>query len=151
VGRSTGLLSAALFAPPPPLFTHVHALQLTAFEMTKKAALASKEKRNTGTEKAELSNVEAALCGVFAGSFSAALTTPLDKMKTMLMTGQCSGSYVDCVNQVIRDEGVGGLMSGLAPRVGYIAPSVGVFFVVKEAMEQYLDKRERVAAATKKK
>ena len=110
---------------------------MVAYEFTKSAFLRSKSSR-TSKEVGELSNVEAAFCGAVAGSFSAFVTTPLDKMKTMLMTGRCTGGYLDCFKTVIQEEGVGALMQGVAPRVALIGPSVAIFFVVYEKVKQTL-------------
>ena len=76
--------------------------QLTSFELTKNIALRLKAQRRSQAEAAlqkrgakkqhvsnaplELSSVEAALCGAISGTFSAAITAPLDRIKTLLMT-----------------------------------------------------------------
>jgi len=85
----------------------------------------------------------AAICGGVAGTFSAAITSPLDRVKTLLMTDSAAygGSVASCMAKIWREEGVAGLTVGLVPRVTYIAPSVVVFFVAYEVVQQKLKRR----------
>lgn len=118
--------------------------QLTTFEVTKSLYLKAKKGR-TGDDSAALSAVEAAVCGAAAGSFSAAITNPLDRIKTLMMTDTTNaygGSVVACASKILKDEGIGGLFAGVAPRVGYIAPSVCIFFVTYEFVQQKMQKTE---------
>ena len=118
--------------------------QLTTFEVTKSLYLKAKKTR-TGDDAATLSAVEAAVCGATAGSFSAAITNPLDRIKTLMMTDTTNaygGSVVACASKILKDEGIGGLFAGVAPRVGYIAPSVCIFFVTYEFVQQKMQTNE---------
>lgn len=126
--------------------------QLTTFEMVKSLYLRSKKnrescdvgssrsKKNKAEEKdVALTPLEAAICGAAAGSFSAAITNPLDRIKTIMMTdtaGAYGGSVAKCAAKIVRDDGIGGLFRGVVPRVGYIAPSVCIFFVTYEMVQQ---------------
>mmetsp|Transcript_60877 Transcript_60877/g.170634 ORF Transcript_60877/g.170634 Transcript_60877/m.170634 type:complete len:321 (-) Transcript_60877:657-1619(-) len=118
--------------------------QLTTYEMTKKLYLTFKARRvkNKGDGKGsvELSAIESAACGAFAGSISAAITSPLDRIKTILMTDGAAygGSVITCATKIFQEEGIRGLATGMVPRVVYIAPSVAVFFVAYEACQQRL-------------
>jgi len=130
--------------------------QLTAYEVTKslylkmkkRRMLAKKRKRwsrlnpavSVGRGRVELSAVEAAACGAVSGTFSAAITSPLDRIKTLLMTDSAAygGSVASCAARIWRDEGPKGFAQGLAPRVVYIAPSVVIFFIVYEKVQQRL-------------
>jgi solute carrier family 25 (mitochondrial S-adenosylmethionine transporter), member 26 len=87
-----------------------------------------------------LTPAEAAFCGAVAGSFSAAITAPLDRIKTLLMTNSAAygGTVASCAAKIWRDEGIRGLTTGIVPRVAYIAPSVVIFFVVYETAQQKL-------------
>ncbi len=87
-----------------------------------------------------LSALESAACGAFAGSISAAITSPLDRIKTILMTDGAAygGSVISCAAKIFQEEGIRGLTTGMVPRVVYIAPSVAVFFVAYEACQQKL-------------
>ena len=123
--------------------------QLTTFEVTKSLYLNAKKRRSGGgggDDTASLSAVEAAICGAAAGSFSAAITNPLDRIKTLMMTDVSNaygGSVMACASKIVKDEGIQGLFAGVVPRVGYIAPSVCIFFVTYEFAQQKMQKRER--------
>ena len=118
--------------------------QLTTYELTKNLYLRIKkqrlEARGESTGKVELSSIDAAACGAIAGTFSAAITTPLDRIKTILMTdsGAYGGTVISCASKIFREEGLAGFCAGLVPRVAYIAPSVVIFFVAYEATKQRL-------------
>ena len=113
--------------------------QLTTFEITKSLYLRTKRNRADDKGSAALSSLEAAICGAAAGSFSAAITNPLDRIKTLMMTDTSNaygGSVMTCASKILKDEGFSGLFAGVVPRVGYIAPSVCIFFVTYELVQQ---------------
>jgi solute carrier family 25 S-adenosylmethionine transporter 26 len=119
--------------------------QLTSFELTKNLALRIKARRRAlakgkTTARLELSSLEAAICGAISGSFSAAITAPLDRIKTLLMTDSAAygGSVLSCAKQIWTQEGAAGFLKGVGPRVVYIAPSVVIFFVCYEQVQQRL-------------
>lgn len=116
--------------------------QLTSYEVAKSTYLRFKKSKNIAGKENEVSlnPVESAIVGAVAGSFSAAITTPLDRIKTLLMTdSQAYGSSVtSCISKIIEDEGIKGLTKGLVPRVVYIAPSVAIFFIAYEQVQQRL-------------
>ncbi|KAJ1838727.1 S-adenosylmethionine transporter [Coemansia sp. RSA 486] len=74
---------------------------------------------------------EAALCGSVAGGTAAALTTPLDVVKTRVMLstkGMGAHEYsgiVSTISRIAQEEGVRALFSGIIPRTIWI--SVGGF------------------------
>lgn len=125
--------------------------QLTSYEVTKKVFLRFKKRRlqdkalreNTkfdDKQKLELSPIDAAMVGAIAGTFSAAITSPLDRIKTLLMTDSAAygGSVASCAATIWKNEGIAGLATGLVPRVVYIAPSVAIFFIAYEHVQQRL-------------
>jgi len=116
--------------------------QLTSYEVVKNMYLRAKQRRNESTEEISLSPVDSAVVGAVAGTFSSAITAPLDKIKTLLMTEgpKYGGSVLNCASSIIQNEGVVGLFTGVVPRVVYIAPSVTIFFVVYEQVQQRLMK-----------
>lgn len=98
--------------------------------------------------KNELDSLESAICGAVAGTFAASVTSPLDRVKTLLMinSDEYGGSIWTCVSQLLNEEGWQNfLLTGLVPRVAYIAPTVMIFFIVYEQTQQFLAKRERKA------
>jgi solute carrier family 25 (mitochondrial S-adenosylmethionine transporter), member 26 len=148
--------------------------QLTSFEVTKNVALRIKARRiwqeaqqqkgkkirnssssssktmsqdemNEIKKTLELSRVESAVCGAVAGTFSAAITAPLDRIKTLLMTDSAAygGTVLSCTTKILKNEGLPGLFTGVVPRVVYIAPSVVIFFVVYEEVQQRLKHTEK--------
>jgi len=118
--------------------------QLTSYEVAKNFYLRIKKKNyaKNNMEEADLtlSPIETATCGAIAGTFSAGITAPLDRIKTLLMTDSAAygGSVASCLSKIWKEEGVAGLCQGLVPRVTYIAPSVVVFFIVYEQVQQRL-------------
>ena len=46
------------------------------------------------------------------------------------------GSVVKCAAKVWKDEGIRGFTKGMVPRVSYIAPSVVIFFIAYEQVQQ---------------
>eukprot|EP00571_Detonula_confervacea_P016927 CAMPEP_0172302652 /NCGR_PEP_ID=MMETSP1058-20130122/4315_1 /TAXON_ID=83371 /ORGANISM="Detonula confervacea, Strain CCMP 353" /LENGTH=267 /DNA_ID=CAMNT_0013013203 /DNA_START=74 /DNA_END=874 /DNA_ORIENTATION=+ len=70
----------------------------------------------------DASPLQAATCGSFAGAIAAAITTPLDVVKTRLMLGSDKNGVPykgakDVVNRLITEEGSLVLLSGVQPRV----------------------------------
>ena len=130
--------------------------QLTTYELTKNLYIRIKRRRQQQQNVAKsrrnktskissndvltLTPVEAAFCGAVAGSFSAAITAPLDRIKTLLMTNSAAygGSVISCATKIWTEEGIRGLTTGVVPRVVYIAPSVAIFFVAYEMTQQRL-------------
>lgn len=121
--------------------------QLTSYEATKNLYLRLKKRRldATGNKRTKavplhLTSAEAAVCGAVSGTFSAAVTAPLDRIKTLLMTDSAAygGSVASCARQIWKTEGLLGFTQGIVPRVVYIAPSVVIFFLVYENVQQRL-------------
>lgn len=71
---------------------------------------------------------------------SGVITTPLDVLKTRLMTQGASGRYknlFDATVTIARTEGLGAFMSGWQPRLIWISLGGFVFFPVLEAAKKY--------------
>ncbi|KAJ6681523.1 PROTEIN MITOFERRINLIKE 1 CHLOROPLASTIC [Salix koriyanagi] len=100
-------------------------LSYSSFEYLK-AAVLSKNK------KSSLLPIESVCCGALAGAISASITTPLDVVKTRLMT-QMNKDVVDkaaavmysgvsaTVKQILKEEGWVGFSRGMGPRVVHSA------------------------------
>ncbi|CAM9541992.1 unnamed protein product, partial [Chrysoparadoxa australica] len=103
---------------------------------------------------APLAPWEGSLCGSVAGGIAAALTTPLDVVKTRLMT-QDAGTYkgiLDAIATISKQEGIGALYAaGMVPRATSIAFGGAIFFGAYETAKTKLAERSlaRQQAATK--
>eukprot|EP01098_Paradermamoeba_levis_P005409 TRINITY_DN2280_c0_g1_i3.p1 TRINITY_DN2280_c0_g1~~TRINITY_DN2280_c0_g1_i3.p1 ORF type:complete len:264 (-),score=50.61 TRINITY_DN2280_c0_g1_i3:427-1218(-) len=78
------------------------------------------------------------LAGTVSGTFSSALATPADVMKTRLQA-QSKGDptykgLVDCFQQIVKNEGPSALFKGVVPRVLIISPLFGITLFVFEAL-----------------
>lgn len=60
--------------------------------------------------------------GAIAGMTAAVIMTPVDVVKTRLMTGGATGGIVGVMQGIVRDEGAATLMKGVLPRVAFLAP-----------------------------
>ncbi|KAG1369747.1 protein MITOFERRINLIKE 1, chloroplastic [Cocos nucifera] len=72
------------------------------------------------TGKAYLEPAQSVCCGALAGAISASLTTPLDVVKTRLMTqthADATRKISETVRLIVMEEGWAGLARGIGPRV----------------------------------
>ena len=91
------------------------------------------------TAKAKVNPFEAAVCGCISGGIAAALTTPLDVLKTRIMLHKevilvylsyliyQNVSILAMLKRIIQLEGSTVLLHGLGPRVIWISAGGGVF------------------------
>ena len=80
-----------------------------------------------------VSSVQAAICGSTSGALAAAVTTPLDVLKTRLMLGKDKAgipynSALDVLYRIRNEEGMATLFRGIQPRVMWISIGGFVFF-----------------------
>uniref|UniRef100_A0A1D1ZKC8 Protein MITOFERRINLIKE 1, chloroplastic n=1 Tax=Anthurium amnicola TaxID=1678845 RepID=A0A1D1ZKC8_9ARAE len=88
-------------------------LSYSSFEYLKSFVISS-------TGQSHLEPVQSVVCGALAGAISASLTTPLDVVKTRLMTqihGETRNKISETVSQILLEEGWAGLFRGMGPRV----------------------------------
>ncbi|XP_047321595.1 protein MITOFERRINLIKE 1, chloroplastic [Impatiens glandulifera] len=128
-------------------------LSYSSFEYLK-AAILSK------TNQVNLEPYQSVFCGALAGAISATLTTPLDVVKTRLMT-QIPGDMnkvtaamysgiSSTLKQIVKEEGLVGLTRGMGPRVLYSScfSALG-YFAFETArltiLHQYLKQKEEAA------
>jgi len=76
---------------------------------------------------------QAAICGSIGGAIAAAVTTPLDVIKTRLMLGADKHNVpyknaVETATRIVAQEGAATLLNGLQPRVMWISIGGFVFF-----------------------
>ena len=90
------------------------------------------------------SPIQAAACGSASGAVAAAVTTPLDVLKTRLMLGTDKvgipyKSAIDVFQRTVKEEGAMTLLSGLQPRVMWISIGGFVFFGAYETFKTTLE------------
>ena len=93
----------------------------------------------------EIHPLELLLVGAFSGIATAAVTTPLDVIRTRVMS-QAPGAPVyknglHCVMQTIKKDGPRGLFKGILPRCMLIGPSSAMFFFAYEASKAFFRTR----------
>lgn len=103
-------------------------IQFPIYEHLKKIWAGSRGLVDVG----HLGPLEGALCGSVGGCVAAGLTTPLDVVKTRLMT---AGGYEEgelgmarMLAKISKEEGWRGLFRGIAPRMAWISLGGFVFF-----------------------
>eukprot|EP00934_Nitzschia_sp_Nitz4_P005956 Nitzschia sp. Nitz4//scaffold24_size164493//12274//13219//NITZ4_002305-RA/size164493-snap-gene-0.0-mRNA-1//1//CDS//3329544045//5946//frame0 len=84
--------------------------------------------------------IQAAACGSFGGAIAAALTTPLDVVKTRLMLGADKDGKLykgglDVVQRTLHSEGASAFLFGIQPRVMWISIGGFVFFGAYEGFK----------------
>lgn len=97
--------------------------------------------------KRAVTPIENLLIGACAGTSSAAITTPLDVVRTRMMaqTVGSPGAFkngLDCAIKTISLEGPAAMFRGLAPRCMLIAPSSAIFFLAYEAAKGFFQRRQ---------
>merc|ERR1712146_295320 len=100
------------------------------------------------TCRKQFDSIEDTILGAVAGTISAAATTPLDVIKTRLMTQSSSDlnrykGPLDALVRIATEEGVfNGLFKGVVPRVVYIGPSCALFFLTYGAVKTHFANME---------
>ncbi|KAG0087871.1 hypothetical protein BGZ93_009029 [Podila epicladia] len=94
------------------------------------------------TDKAQVDPWQASICGSISGGIAAAITTPLDVVKTRVMlsqrnpTGVQSSAYYSGISstfkRILAEEGPRALFSGVGPRVMWISIGGSIFLGVYE-------------------
>ncbi|XP_004290547.1 PREDICTED: protein MITOFERRINLIKE 1, chloroplastic-like isoform 2 [Fragaria vesca subsp. vesca] len=92
-------------------------LSYSSFEYLKAAVLSK-------TKQAQMEPIQSVICGALAGAISASITTPLDVVKTRLMTQNVNkvaavvqSGVSETVKQILKEEGLVGFTRGMGPRV----------------------------------
>ena len=97
----------------------------------------------TEQQGSQVSPVQAAVCGSISGGFAAAVTTPLDVVKTRLMLGadrdgKVYTSAADVVRRTMQSEGPATFLNGIQPRIMWISIGGFVFFGAYEGFKKTL-------------
>lgn len=82
--------------------------------------------------------VSGALCGSLAGGIAAALTTPLDVIKTRIMLNPHRISTLTLVQDLIKEEGYSAFLKGIGPRTAWISAGGAIFLGCYELVHSKL-------------
>ncbi|KAJ8900713.1 hypothetical protein NDN08_000014 [Rhodosorus marinus] len=87
----------------------------------------------------------------FSGSMAAVIMTPVDVVKTRLMTQKAGETaykgIVGTFSKIIAEEGAGALFKGLVPRILFLAPLAGITLSVYEAITRVMLKKNGAQVA----
>lgn len=84
----------------------------------------------------EVAPIEGAICGSFAGGVAAALTTPLDVIKTRLMLHKTPIGVTTLVRNIIAEDGYKAFWKGIGPRTMWISAGGAIFLGVYELVKK---------------
>lgn len=91
-------------------------------------------------DQRELSLLKGALCGLVAGGFAAAVTTPLDVIKTRVMLNTERVPVASLVRQMLHEEGARVFLNGIGPRTCWISAGGAIFLGCYELVSLTLRK-----------
>lgn len=83
------------------------------------------KRRKSGTDKVGAG--ESAVFGSISGAVAAAVTTPLDVLKTRMMLAREKVKVLPLLRQILRDSGPGAFFAGIGPRVFWISAGGAIF------------------------
>lgn len=93
-----------------------------------------------------------AVAGV-AGAVAAIIMTPVDVVKTRIMTQRAGAVHysgiIGTLRTIVAEEGAGTLMKGVVPRIMFLAPLAGITFSVYEAVAKNIRARKAAEEAIK--
>jgi solute carrier family 25 S-adenosylmethionine transporter 26 len=86
--------------------------------------------------------IQSALFGSLSGAFAAAITTPLDVVKTRMMTSplEYRGNIYTCLHKIYVEEGWKAWFRGIQPRVFWISIGGAVYFGAYEETKKMYSK-----------
>lgn len=84
-----------------------------------------------------LSPADGAVAGSIAGGVAAALTTPLDVIKTRLMLHKTPIGVMELVKSIVKEDGYGAFWKGIGPRTMWISAGGAIFLGVYEMVKKY--------------
>ncbi|KAK9476589.1 mitochondrial carrier [Lipomyces japonicus] len=102
------------------------AIQFPLYEALKRARARART-RDGNQVLAQPSPLDGALCGSVAGGVAAALTTPLDVLKTRIMLARDPVPVAVLARQIAADEGLAAFFRGVGPRTLWISAGGAVF------------------------
>jgi hypothetical protein len=99
--------------------------------------------RYTNTSYEQLPFYVHLVFGAFSGGLSAAITCPLDVIKTRIQVRNSNDKGYKTIRQafttILKEEGIKGFTKGLAPRMMWIAPNSAITIVAYEQLKRLLN------------
>lgn len=88
----------------------------------------------------KLSPIQSLIGGMCSGCFSTLGNNPFDVVKTRMQGTQASqySSTMDCLVQIVKNEGILSLYAGMVPRLGRVVPGQGIIFCCYEMIQEKL-------------
>lgn len=86
----------------------------------------------------ENTKMKDAFCGALAGGIGAAVTNPMDVVKTRMMVGSEYTSILVAMKRISSEEGLYAFWKGLGPRLMHKIPANGLFFLFYETFKKIL-------------
>lgn len=83
-------------------------------------------------------SLQSSLCGSLAGGIAAAVTTPLDVIKTRIMLSKEGIGAVELIKTLVKEEGYGALFRGIVPRTCWISAGGAIFLGCYEVVHTNL-------------
>lgn len=82
-----------------------------------------------------------------AGAIAAIIMTPVDVVKTRIMTQKAGAAIqysgiINTLRKIVAEEGAATLMKGVVPRIVFLAPLAGITFSVYEAVAEKFKRRK---------
>jgi len=114
-----------------------------AFKFASYETLGSIYYRAVGKARAEANRIDDLIVGGAAGSIAAALTTPVDVIKTRMMCDAASRPTIFSAARAVAAEGrIGAWFAGVGPRSLSSGINSAVFFMFLESLRQWQARRE---------
>ncbi|ODV94125.1 hypothetical protein PACTADRAFT_51007 [Pachysolen tannophilus NRRL Y-2460] len=95
-------------------------------------------------ENNKISPLQGATCGSIAGGTAAALTTPLDVLKTRIMLHKERIGLVALTKNLIKEEGFKSLLNGMVPRILWISAGGFIYLGMYETVHFILTERNEI-------
>lgn len=84
-----------------------------------------------------------AICGSVAGGVAAALTTPLDFLKTRIMLRSTRSSVLQLARSIFKEEGFSVFFNGIGPRTMWISAGGAVFLGVYDTVHYFMSSSDK--------
>ncbi|CAG0888577.1 unnamed protein product [Darwinula stevensoni] len=98
------------------------------------------------SHKSQVSSAQSSVCGAVAGGIAAAVTTPLDVVKTRIMLAEresviATGKIIPTLRTIYVEKGIRGLFSGIIPRTLWISLGGAIFLGVYEKAKELIQRK----------